>query len=86
MSEIEVDEVLGLVGNVRTEVSAYNTMPGRVVLLVELLLNEGSNVLFNVEFLESLSRDIDSILLHVLRHVRVLDNCLSISHMDKFKI
>ena len=80
LTEVEVDEVLGLVGDVGTEVSSHNAMPGWVVLLVELLLDEGSDILLDVELLESLGRDIDSILLHVLRHVSILDNSLSIRH------
>ena len=31
LSEVEVDEVLGLVGHVRTEVAAHNAVPCRVV-------------------------------------------------------
>ena len=65
MTEVEVNEMLGLVGNVGTEVTAYDAMPGGVVLLIELLLDEGSDVLFYVELLKSLGADVDSILLHV---------------------
>jgi len=54
LTEIEVDEVLGLVGDVGTEVSTHDTMPGGVVLLVELFLDESGDILLNVEFLESL--------------------------------
>ena len=90
LSEVEVDEVLGLVSNVGTEVSAHDAMPSWVVLLVELLLDEGGDILLDVELLESLGGDIDSILLHVLGHISVLDNCLSISHgvkkILKFKL
>ena len=46
--------MLGFVGHVGAEVTADDAMPGRVVLLVELLLDEGGNVLFNVELLKSL--------------------------------
>ena len=66
LTKIEVDEVLGLVGDVGTEVSAHNAVPCGVVLLIELLLDEGSNVLLNIELLECLGSNIDSILLHVL--------------------
>lgn len=45
MSEIEVDEVARLVGHVRAEVAAHDAMPCGVVFLVELFLDEGSNVL-----------------------------------------
>ena len=54
MTEVEVDEVLGLVGDVGTEVSSHNAMPGWVVLLVEFLLDESSDVLLDVELLKSL--------------------------------
>ena len=80
LTEVEVDEVLGLVGDVGTEVSSHNAMPGWVVLLVELLLDEGGDILLDVELLEGLGGDIDSILLHVFGHISVLDDSLSISH------
>ena len=83
MTEVEVDEVLGLVGNVGTEVSAHDAMPGWVVLFVELLLDEGGDVLLDVELLESLGGDVDSILLHVLGHIGVLNDGLSICHIHK---
>lgn len=46
LPQIKVDEVLCLVRHVRTEVAAHNAVPGCVVLLIELLLYEGSNVLW----------------------------------------
>ena len=54
MSEIEVDEVLGLMGNVGSEVSSYDAVPGWVVLLVEFFLDESGNILLNIEFLKGL--------------------------------
>ena len=80
MTEIEVDEVLGLVGDVGTEVSTHDTMPGGVVLLVELLFDESGDVLLNVELLEGLSGDIDSVLLHIFGHVGVLHNGFAVCH------
>ena len=80
LSKIEIDEVLGLVGNIWTEVSAHDAMPSWVVLFIEFLLDEGSDILLDVEFLKSLSWDINSILLHVLRHICIFDNSLSIRH------
>ena len=74
--------MLGLVGNVGAEVASHDAMPGGVVLLVELLLDESGDVLLNVEALEGLGRDVDSILLHVLGHVSVLNNSLAVSHGD----
>lgn len=40
-------------------------MPCGVVFLVELLLDKCGNILLNVELLESLGGDVNSILLHV---------------------
>ena len=37
LAQIEVDEMLGLVCDVRPEVAADNAVPGRVVLLVKVL-------------------------------------------------
>merc|ERR1719487_1648411 len=70
-------------GNVRAKVSTYNAMPGWVVFLVELFLDESCDILFDIELLEGLSGDINSILLHILRHISVLNNCLSIRHLVK---
>ena len=54
LTEVEVDEMLSLMGHVRAEVAAHDAVPGGVVLLVELLLDEGGDVLLDVELLESL--------------------------------
>ena len=80
LTEVEVDEVLGLVGDVGAEVPADDAVPGRVVLLVELLLDEGGDVLLNVVLLEGLGGAVDGVLLHVLGHVRVLDHGLALRH------
>ena len=80
LTKVEVDEMLGLVGHVRAEVTADDAVPRRVVLLVELLLDESGDVLLNVEALEGLGADIDSILLHVLGHVSVLHNGFTVGH------
>ena len=81
--------MLGLVGNIGAEVPAHNAVPGWVVLLVELLLDESGDVLLNVELLECLSRDIDSVLLHIFGHVGVLHNGFAVCHflrVFKFKL
>jgi len=67
--------------NVAAEVTSDDAVPRRIVLLVELLLNERRNVLLDVVLLKSLRGAVDSILLHVLRHVGVLDHCLSVRHL-----
>ncbi|GMR61551.1 hypothetical protein PMAYCL1PPCAC_31746, partial [Pristionchus mayeri] len=82
LSEVEVDEVLRLVGDVAAEVTPDDAVPGGVVLLVELLLDVGSDVLLDVSLLECLSSAVDRILLHVLAHVGVLDHGLAVSHRE----
>ena len=42
-----------------------DAMPCGVVLLIEFFLDEGSDILLNVELLESLGSNIDGVLLHV---------------------
>ena len=83
MTKVEVDEVLGLVSDVGTEVAAYDAVPCGVVLLVEFLLDEGGDVLLDVVLLESLGSAVDGILLHVLRHVSVLNHGLTVRHGGK---
>ena len=72
--------MFGLMGHVRAEVAADDAVPRRVVLFVELLLDEGSNVLLDVELLESLGGDINRVLLHIFRHVCVLHNGFAVCH------
>ena len=49
LAKIEVDEMLGFVSYIAAEVAADNAMPCGVVLFVELLLDVGSDVLFDVK-------------------------------------
>ena len=72
--------MLGLVGHIGAEVTAHNAVPCGVVLLVELLLDECGDVLLNVELLEGLGRDVDSVLLHVFGHISVLHNGFAVCH------
>ena len=71
--------MLGLVGDVGSEVTADDTMPGGVVLLVELLLDVGSDVLLNVEFFKSHVGAVNGVLLHLLVHVGMLDDGFPLS-------
>ena len=80
LSKIEVDEMLGLMSDIRAKVTTDYAVPSRVVLLVKLFLDEGSDVLLDVVLLKSLGGAVDRVLLHVLGHVCILDHCLSISH------
>ena len=80
LTEVEVDEVLGLVGHIGAEVTADDAMPGGVVLLVEFFLDESGDILLNVELLECLSGDVDSVLLHIFGHVSVFHNGFAVCH------
>jgi len=66
LPQVEVDKVFGLVCDIRAKVAAHDAMPGRVVLLVKLLLDVSCNILLDIVFLHSLRCAIDGILLHVL--------------------
>ena len=62
LTEVEVDEMLGLVGNVGAEVAAHDGVPGGVVLFVEFLLDEGGDVLLDVVLFEGLGSAVDGVL------------------------
>jgi len=83
LSQIEVNEVSGLMSHIAAKVPSNNTMPGWIVFLVELLLDECSNILLNIVFFQSLSSTVHSILLHFFGHVRILNYCLPLSHLDE---
>ena len=70
MAEVEVDEMLRLVGYIRSKVTSNNAMPCGVVFLVELFLDVGSDVLLDVVFLKSLkSRKLRFKLMRVLSSI-----------------
>ena len=71
--------MLGLVGHVGAEVSANHTMPGGVILLVELFLDIGGYILLDIEFLQGHICTVNRVLLHLLVHVRMLDHGLPLS-------
>lgn len=82
MTQVKIDEVLCLVCDIAAKIPAHDTMPGRVIFLVKFLLDIGSNVLLYVVLLHGLGGAVNGILLHVLRHVCVLDHCLPVRHRD----
>jgi len=83
LPQVEVDEMPCLVGHVGAKVSAHDAVPGGVVLFVKLLLDVGRNVLLNVVLFQSLGGAIDGVLLHLLRHVGVLDHGFPVRHLEK---
>ncbi len=66
LAEVEVDEVLRLMCDVRAEFAADKAMPCWVVLLVELFLDVRRDVFLDVELLHRLRRDFSRVSLHVL--------------------
>jgi len=80
LTEVEVDEMLRLVGDVRSEVSAHDAMPSGIVLLVKLLLDVAGDILLDVVLLQRLSRTINGVLLHIFRHVGVFNHSLAVGH------
>jgi len=80
LSQVEVDEMSRLMSHITAEVAPNDTVPSGVVLLVELLLDESGNVLLNIVLLQSLGGAVNCILLHLLRHVSILDHGLPLCH------
>ena len=74
MTHVEIDEVLGLVSDIRSEVTANDAMPSGVVFLIKLFFNVSGNVLLDVELFEGHVRAVNSVLLHLFVHVSVLDH------------
>uniref|UniRef100_A0A8D2I2R6 Dynein light chain n=1 Tax=Urocitellus parryii TaxID=9999 RepID=A0A8D2I2R6_UROPR len=74
LAQVEVDEVLGFVCHVTTEVPPHNAVPG------PHLLDVGRNILFYIIFLQRLSSALHRILLHLFRHVRIFYHRLSVAH------
>jgi len=72
--------VFRFVCDVAAEVASNDAVPCWVVLLVELLLDEGSNVFLNVVLLQGLCGAVNSVLLHVFGHVRIFDHSLPFRH------
>lgn len=55
-----------LMRDIRSEVPSHDTVPRGIVLFIELLLNEGSDVLFDVVLVQRLNRRVNGIVLHLL--------------------
>merc|ERR1719277_368833 len=73
LAEVEVDEVFCLMSHIASKISTNDAVPGRVVLFVEFLLDECSNVFFDIELFQGLGSTVYGILLHILGHIGILD-------------
>ena len=77
--------MLRFVRDVTSVISAHNAMPCWVVFFVELFLDEGGDVLLDVVLLDGLGGAVHCVLLHLFRHVGVLDHCFSFCHSGGIK-
>uniref|UniRef100_A0A803U047 Uncharacterized protein n=1 Tax=Anolis carolinensis TaxID=28377 RepID=A0A803U047_ANOCA len=73
-----IDEMLRLVRYIAAKIPAHDAVPGGVPL--QYLFDICCNVLLYVVLFHCLRGTIDSILLHIFRHVRIFDHSLPIRH------
>uniref|UniRef100_A0A3P9I3V3 Uncharacterized protein n=1 Tax=Oryzias latipes TaxID=8090 RepID=A0A3P9I3V3_ORYLA len=71
LTQVEVDEMLRLVGHIATKVPPNNAVPCRVVFLVKFL-----NIFLDIVLLHGLHGTVHCILLHFIRHVCIFDHRL----------
>lgn len=67
-------------GDVASKVTSDNAVPGGAILLVKLLLHECGDILLNSVLLKGADGALNSLLLHLLRHVGVLDGRAWVNH------
>ena len=48
LSEVKINEMLGLVGHIGSKVSAHDTMPSRVIFLVKFFFDVGRDIFLDV--------------------------------------
>uniref|UniRef100_A0AAQ6A8I0 Dynein light chain n=1 Tax=Amphiprion ocellaris TaxID=80972 RepID=A0AAQ6A8I0_AMPOC len=75
LTQVEVNEMLGLMSHIAAKVPPNDAVPGRVIFLVKLL-----DVFLDVVLLQGLCGTLHGVLLHVLRHVGIFDHCFSVRH------
>jgi len=78
VAEVEVDEMFRLVGDEGAEVTSNNAVPSWSLALIESFLDVLSDVLLNCKFGHSLLCNVNSLLLHVIRHVCAFDLSLKL--------
>ncbi|KAL4646560.1 hypothetical protein GN956_G10073 [Arapaima gigas] len=84
LAQVEVDEMLGLVGHVASKIPPHNAVPGGIILLStcgdSYLLDVGGDVLLDIVLLQRLGRALHRVLLHLLRHVGIFNHGFSVGH------
>uniref|UniRef100_A0A8B9E7J4 Uncharacterized protein n=1 Tax=Anser cygnoides TaxID=8845 RepID=A0A8B9E7J4_ANSCY len=83
LTQVKIDEVLCLVCYIAAKVSANNAVPSWVVFLVKFLKKQKRGVKAkkaHMKIVLSANSLLVLILLHVLGHVRILDDSLSVRH------
>uniref|UniRef100_A0A8C7RX08 Dynein light chain n=1 Tax=Oncorhynchus mykiss TaxID=8022 RepID=A0A8C7RX08_ONCMY len=79
LAQVEVDEMLGLMGHIAAKVPPYDAMPV-IDLSSGYLLDVCSDVFLDVILLQCLRGALHCVLLHLLRHVRIFYDCFSVRH------
>ena len=82
LPQVEIDKMLCFVCHVRSKVSSDDAVPRWIILFVEFLLNVRGDVFLDIKFLHCLRGAVDCLLLHIFRHVGILDNRLAIGHLQ----
>lgn len=76
----DCSSVVLTMGDVASKVTSDNAVPGGTVFLVKLLLHECGDILLDGVLLEGSDGALNSLLLHLLCHVGVLDGGAWIDH------
>uniref|UniRef100_A0A5F8G7R8 Uncharacterized protein n=1 Tax=Monodelphis domestica TaxID=13616 RepID=A0A5F8G7R8_MONDO len=81
LAQVEVDEVLCLMRHVAAKVPPHDAVPPPLTLVPPAhLLDMGCYVLLYVVLLQGLGGTLHGVLLHLLRHVRIFDHGLAVTH------
>ena len=73
---VNENEALALVGHIGAQSAPNDTMPGGQVHLIELCLDDLSDVVKDSTLLEGESNTVNGMLLHALVHIGILYHCI----------
>ena len=71
---VHEDEAFALMGDIWAKTAANNAVPGGQVHLIELCLNDLSNIVENTSLLEGKCHTVNGMLLHEFVHVSILND------------